>query len=189
MVNAPTPGFTSVLVTACDESNCVERILDLEVRALAELFVEEIRIDDEVRAGEIFEVKVFVRNSGQVSATMIGVRCTADGQSFGSGTIQLLEPGQMGSVICDMRAPDGDDSLLIEAEVDRGTNIDEVDESNNQESTLITIGDAIEQNSKSDGDDSLGIGQNTIYVISVIVLGIIAILFVALAPPKIKKLE
>ena len=189
LVNAPTPGFTSVLVTACDESNCVERILDLEVRALAELFVEEIRIDDEVRAGEIFEVKVFVRNSGQVSATMIGVRCTADGQSFGSGTIQLLEPGQMGSVICDMRAPDGDDSLLIEAEVDRGTNIDEVDESNNQESTLITIGDAIEQNSKSDGDDSLGIGQNTIYVISVIVLGIIAILFVALAPPKIKKLE
>ena len=189
LVNAPTPGFTSVLVTACDESNCVERILDLEVRALAELFVEEIRIDDEVRAGEIFEVKVFVRNSGQVSATMIGVRCTSDGQSFGSGTIQLLEPGQMGSVICDMRAPDGDDSLLIEAEVDRGTNIDEVDESNNQDSTLITIGDAIEQNSKSDGDDSLGIGQNTIYVISVIVLGIIAILFVALAPPKIKKLE
>ena len=49
---------------------------------------------------------------------MIGVRCTADGQSFGSGTIQLLQPGQLGSIICDMQAPDGDDSLLIEAEVD-----------------------------------------------------------------------
>ena len=59
----------------------------------------------------------------------------------------------------------------------------------NGQSMLGFFGDAIEQNSKSDGDDSLGIGQNTIYVISVIVLGIIAILFVALAPPKIKKLE
>ena len=76
--------FTSVLVTACDESNCVNRVLDLEVRALAELYVEEIRINEDVRAGEIFEVKVFVRNSGQVQATMIGVRCTADGQSFGA---------------------------------------------------------------------------------------------------------
>ena len=32
IIDAPTPGFTSVLVTACDEANCVERILDLEVR-------------------------------------------------------------------------------------------------------------------------------------------------------------
>ena len=47
IIDAPTPGFTSVLVTACDESNCVERVLDLEVRALAELYVEEIRIDEE----------------------------------------------------------------------------------------------------------------------------------------------
>ena len=83
IVDAPTPGFTSILVTACDETNCVERTLDLEVRALAELFIEEIRVDDDIRAGDIFEVKVFVRNSGQVTATMIGVRCSADGQSFG----------------------------------------------------------------------------------------------------------
>ena len=94
LVDPPTPGFTSVLVTACDESSCVNRIIDLEVRALAELYIEDIRIEDEVRAGDIFEVKVFVRNSGQVSATMIGVRCSADSQSFGSGTIQLLEAGQ-----------------------------------------------------------------------------------------------
>ena len=46
----------------------------------------------------------------------------------------------MGSVICDMQAPDGDDSLIIEAEVDRGTNIDEVDETNNVETKTIAIG-------------------------------------------------
>ena len=52
----------------------------------------------------------------------------------------------MGSIICDMQAPDGDDSLLIEAEVDRGTSIDEVDEENNVKSILVTIGDAIKDN-------------------------------------------
>ncbi len=187
-VNAPTPGFTSVLITACDETSCVERILDLEVRALAELYIEEIRISDDVRAGDIFEVKVFVRNSGQVSATMIGVRCSADGQSFGTGTIQLLEPGQMGSVLCDMQAPDGDDSLLIEVEVDRGTNIDEVDETNNVDSEVVAIGAPIDETSSSE-DDSFMIGQGTIYIIAGVILLLIATVFGVLAPPKIKKPE
>ena len=189
IVDAPTPGFTSILVTACDETSCVERILDLEVRALAELFIEEIRIDDDIRAGDIFEVKVFVRNSGQVSATMIGVRCSADGQSFGTGTIQMLSPGQMGSVICDMQAPNGDDSIIIEAEVDRGTNIDEVDETNNIKSETVPIGEALQETASTEDDESFEVGQTTVYVIAGVILLMIIALFGFLAPPKIKKLE
>ena len=189
IVDAPTPGFTSVLVTACDETSCVERILDLEVRALAELFIEEIRIDDDIRAGDIFEVKVFVRNSGQVSATMIGVRCSADGQSFGTGTIQMLSPGQMGSVICDMQAPNGDDSIIIEAEVDRGTNIDEVDETNNIRSETVAIGETLQDTASTEDDDSFEVGQTTVYVIAGVIFLMIIALFGFLAPPKIKKLE
>ena len=190
VINAPTPGFVSVLVTACDESGCVERILDLEVRALAELSIVEIRIDnDNVKAGEIFEVKVFVRNSGQVTATMVGVRCSADGQTFGSGTIQMLTPGQLGSVICDMQAPDGDDSVLIEAEVDRGTNIDENDETNNIETKVIAIGTAIEDTTNSQEDAGMEIGQGSIYAISGGVLLLVLALFGLLAPARIKKVE
>ena len=188
-VDAPTPGFASVLVTACDETSCVNRVLDLEVRALAELYIEEIRVEKEVNAGEIFEVKVFVRNSGQVSATMVGVRCTADGQSFGSGIIQMLEPGQLGFVTCDMKAPYNDDSLLIEAEVDRGTSIDEVNETNNIESIILSIDEEIVKDSKSDEESTLDMSQNTIYMISGLILLLIGVVFFALAPPKIKKLE
>ena len=189
LVNPPSPGFTSVLVTACDESSCVDRIIDLEVRALAELYIEEIRIDDDIRAGDIFEVKVFVRNSGQVSATMIGVRCSADSQSFGSGTIQLLEAGQLGFIVCDMQAPYGDDSLIIEAEVDRGTSIDEVDETNNINSEIIVIGEEVEEKPNSESDDSIEVGQNAIYIGSALVIVLIIAIFVAIAPPKIKNLE
>ena len=189
-IDAPTPGFVSVLVTACDESSCVERVLDIEVRALAELSIVEIRIDnDNVRAGDIFEVKVFVRNSGQITATMVGVRCSADGQSFGSGTIQMLTPGQLGSVICDMQAPDGDDSILIEAEVDRGTNIDESDENNNIETKVIAIGVATEDPTNSQDDGGMEIGQGSIYAISAGVLFLVLALFGLLAPAKVKKIE
>ena len=189
LVNPPSPGFTSVLVTACDESSCVDRIIDLEVRALAELYIEEIRIEDDIRAGDIFEVKVFVRNSGQVSATMIGVRCSADSQSFGSGTIQLLEAGQLGFIVCDMQAPYDDDSLIIEAEVDRGTSIDEVDETNNIKSEIIVIGEEVEEKTNSESNDSIEVGQNAIYIGSALVIVLIIAIFVAIAPPKIKKLE
>ena len=120
---------------------------------------------------------------------MIGVRCSADGQSFGSGTIEMLSPGQMGSIICDMQAPDGDDSLLIEAEVDRGTSIDEVDENNNVASEVLAIGVAIDDSSSAEEDDDFSIGQGTIYIAAgAVLLGILA-LFGLLAPPKIKKLE
>ena len=95
----------------------------------------------------------------------------------------------MGSVICDMQAPDGDDSLLIEAEVDRGTSVDEVDETNNIASILVPIGDAINDETKSDDDDSIDISQNTIYVTAAILIVSIIAIFIAFAPPKIKKLE
>ena len=189
LVNPPTPGFTSVLITACDETSCVDRVLELEVRALSELYIEEIRIDDDVRAGDIFEVKVFVRNSGQVSATLVGVRCTADGQTFGNGVIQILEAGQLGFVTCDMQAPYDDDSLIIEVEVDRSRDIDEVDEDNNLMTEIIPIGEAIDEETKSDTGIGIDVGQNAIYIGSALLLIIIIAIFVAVAPPKIKKLE
>lgn len=189
IVDAPSPGFTSVLVTACDETSCAERVLDLEVRALAELFIEEIRVDDTIPAGEIFEVKVFVRNSGTVTASLVSVRCTADGKSFGMGVIQMLNPGQLGSVTCDMQAPEDDDSLLIEAEVDRGTSIDEVNETNNLNSVVVAIGAPLEDTTSAGNDDSFEIGQMTVYIITGGVLLLILTVFGMLAPAKIRKLE
>ena len=101
----------------------------------------------------------------------------------------MLSPGQLGSVVCDMQAPDGDESLLIEVQVDRGTNIDEVDEENNLASKVIVIGAAIDDTSSAEEDDGFEIGQGTIYIIAAGGLLLVLGLFGLLAPAKIKKLE
>ena len=193
LIDAPTPGFTSVLVTACDSSGCVERILDLEVRALPDLSIEELRLNKEnVRADDIVEIKVMVRNSGQVSATMIGVRCLVDGSTIGTGTIPVLQPGELGTITCDWQVPQDDTSALVEVVVDRGTEIDESNEENNAAELVIGIapsedeGPGDDTGSSQDGD---GLSQTTIWLGTAGVLLLMLAIFGLLAPSKIRKIE
>jgi len=190
IVDGPTPGFKSVLVTVCDDTTCDERILDLEIRALPDLSIEEIRVIGEpIFEGDVVEIKVMVRNSGQVSATMISIRCLADDQTIGTGTIPVLMPGELGSVICDWQAPVDDSSVLLEAVVDRGTEIDESNEDNNVKSIIIAIGEATKEPTTVDGTASSQISQTTLLVGAGAVLLVILALFGLLAPAKIKKIE
>ena len=101
----------------------------------------------------------------------------------------MLTPGQLGSVTCDMQAPEGDDSLLIEAEVDRGTSIDEVDETNNLDSVVVGIVAPLEDTTSAGEGDDYEIGQMTVYIITGFVLLLILGVFGLLAPAKIRKLE
>jgi hypothetical protein len=186
IVDSPTPGFTSILVTACDSTSCVTRIIDLEVRSLAELYIEEIRIPENVHAGDIIQIKTMVRNSGEVTASQFGIRCRADGNTIGSGNIQYLMSGDLGSIVFDWQVPENDDSVIIEIELDRGNEIDEIDENNNVDSVVITISpseEIIEEKS------SEMIGTTSIYIVASGILLLIIALFGLFAPSKIKKIE
>ena len=101
----------------------------------------------------------------------------------------MLTPGQLGSVNCDMQAPEDDDSLLIEAEVDRGTSIDEVNETNNMKTTVVAIVDPLAEDTSSAEDAGYEFSQMTVYIITGGVLLLILTVFGMLAPAKIRKLE
>jgi hypothetical protein len=191
VVDAPTPGFTSVLITACDSgNNCVERELDLDVRALPDLEIEEIRVDsNNPKQGEVIEIKIMVRNSGQVEATMIGVRCFADDLTIGIGTIPVLQPGELGSVTCDWQVPYDDDSVLIEAVVDNGTEIDESNEDNNQLSKILGIAPAGNEVVEVVSESESQISQGMIWALGIGGLLLILAIFGLMAPAKIKKIE
>ncbi len=187
-INAPSPGFTSVLVTACDASNCVDRILDLEVKALPDLIVEEIR-SNIVRplSGDILEIKVMVRNSGQVKAEMISVRCLMDDSTVGIGIIPILNPGELGSISCDMQVPEGDSVIRLSAIVDLGGEIDEKNEDNNDAELILATGSP--NTGISDNVESFTMPNAVAWGSTIAVILLIITLFALFAPSKIRRVD
>ncbi len=187
-VNAPTPGFHAVLVSLCDQSTCTERIMDLEVMALPDLVIESIdEGNSDMTAGGIGAFRVLVRNNGQADASMISVRCEMNTELIAIGTIPLLEPGELGEVTCDWAIPEQPGTVQIRAMVDRGLEIDEGDETNNE--AVIAVEIMPKQTSDDTSSSGIEIGDGAFYGLTVIGLLVIVGAFAFLAPPKIKKLE
>jgi subtilase family serine protease len=165
--------------------------LDLEVRALADLHIEDILLDgaSEPTQGDVVGVTVYVRNSGAVEATLVDVRLLADGALVGTGTIAIIDAGGLGSVTVDWRLPESDDLVVrLDAEVDRGATIDERDETNNLASSVVTVKAAPEPASNADdGATSPSAGAT----LGLTVLSLVAILglFAAFAPKRVRKIE
>ena len=162
--------------------------MDLEVMALPDLVIESIdKGNSETTAGGIGAFRVLVRNNGQADASMISVRCEMNTELIAIATIPLLEPGELGEVTCDWAIPEEPGTVQIRAMVDRGLEIDEGDETNNEAVLAVEISpkESIEDSSSS----GIEIGDGAFYGLTV--LGLVAIVgaFVMLAPAKIKKLD
>lgn len=188
-ITPPTPGFQSFDITLCDDSNCVSRTVDIEVLALPDLFVESIELDEEtLTAGDIVEVSVFVRNSGQAEAGFVSVRIEGDNSMLHIGEIAVIPPGGLGVVSFDWQVPDSDNLVTLSAIVDRSLDIDESDESNNMQRLNVVI-------TPNEGTDTSGDGSSiqisdTVSIIGTLGLVILLVgLYALFAPAKIKKIE
>ncbi len=197
LITAPTPGYTSVELTLCDETTCVDRVLDLDVRSLPDLRIESVVVGkgsavgtfvelSEVELGSYVTTRVYVANDGFVNAEMVTIRCTVNGMVGDIATITTLEPGAMSIATCEFQAPYEGQLLRIEAIVDGGEIIDEGDETNNEVSiNLVLIEPAVTNDVSSDE----GLSTTTIWIISILVLAAIIGGFIFFAPAKIRKYE
>lgn len=184
----PSPGFTSVLITLCDQSSCHDRIMDLEVLSLPDLVIEEIDVGSEpVQAGDILSIRVFVRNIGQAEATMVSVRCEAGTQLIDYDSIPVLQPGSVAYLTFDWQVPDDITQQQLRAVIDRGSEITEGDESNNDAQIAISIEPAPTREAQA--SDSEVVSDGMFWGLTVLALLVIGGAFVFLTPPKIKKLE
>ena len=187
-INAPAAGFHSVLVSICDQTSCAERTMDLEVMALPDLVIESIdQGEGSIVAGDVAAIRVFVRNNGQADASMISVRCEMNTELISIGTLPILRPGELGVVTCDWAVPEQAGLVQIRAVVDRGLEIDEGDETNNEGVIAVEI----EVNSANADTSSSGTPISEGMFVGVTVLALIGIvgLFAYLTPAKIRKLE
>ena len=186
-VEPPNAGFYAVLVTVCDQTSCTNRTLDLEVMALADLFIESIDFGtNKITQGDIIAMRVIVRNQGQEEATFISVRCQNDDQVMGVESIPVLAPGELGSVTCDWQVPDDAKVIRFSAVVDRGLEIPEGDETNNEFQSLVSI----EASPSSDEANSgLEISTSSVWIGAIGLLVAVLALFAYLTPDRIKKIE
>ena len=107
--------------------------------ALPDLLIESSDWGEtEMPAGCIGAFRFLVRNNGQADASMISVRCEMNTELIAIATIPLLEPGELGEVTCDWAIPEEPGTVQIRAMVDRGLEIDEGDETNNEAAVSLT---------------------------------------------------
>ena len=117
---------------------------------------------------------------------MVSVRCQTDQQLIGVQTIPIIQPGELQSVMCDWQVPLDARVLRFSAVVDRGLEIQEGDETNNEMERLMAINE-LEEN---DGDESAGLLTIQTAWIGIVALALGALaLLVFMMPAKIKKIE
>ena len=195
-LTAPTPGYTSVLLSLCDSTSCNERVLDLHVVSLPDLEITDVVVGDDssgvfiesesAENGQFLKARVYLANYGYANAEMATIRCTVNGQSADIATVPTLGAGEVAVAEWSFQAPFEGDVLAIDAIVDGGQVIDERNESNNEMGASLTLN----QPQKSEQEDlSSGISTTTIYVGSLIALIFIIVGFRFLAPAKIRKYE
>jgi hypothetical protein len=197
LITAPTPGYTSVELTLCDETTCVERVLDLDVRSLPDLRIDSVVVGEgsadgtfveltEIELGSYVTARVYVANDGFVNAEMVTIRCTVNGVVGDIATITTLEPGAMSIATCEFQAPVEGQLIRVDAIVDGGELIDEGDETNNEGSKNLVL---IESSVVAEVNSDEALSTTTIWIISIIALVVIIGGFTFLAPAKIRKYE
>ena len=179
-----TSSSIPIVLSVCDSTSCTNQTLVLEVLALAELSIEEIIVDStDIREGDVVPVRIYVRNSGTSEAALISVRCQSGANLVAIKSIPMLQSGDLGVVTCDWRqTEEGTHSLSVE--LDRVDQISESDETNNIEIITINVGEASSQETSS----GTVVSTTTLWIITIVVVGLVMLLFSAFAPKKIKKL-
>ena len=195
-LTAPTPGYTSVLLSLCDATTCSERVLDLDVVSLPDLEVIDLKIGDDangvfeevetVENGQFLKARVYVGNNGFADAEMVTIRCTVNGLTADIDMIATLAPGQIAVAECSFQAPVNGDFMTVDAIVDGGGVIDERNESNNEREASLTM-TAPEKTETEDVES--GISTTAIYIGSIIALVLILLAFTMFAPAKVKKYD
>ncbi len=187
-INAPSAGLIiPVEINLCDQNTCVQRILDLEVQSLPDLLIEEVVVSDgDIFHKDIVPISVYVRNNGDAEATLISVRCQQGADLIDIQTISILLAQELGVVTCEWQVPEGIQTAEISIEIDRGGDIIEGDEENNQANITIEV---LEQNKEDKTSSGFEISGSSVWIITIIALALVIGIFSFLTPPKIKKIN
>jgi len=190
-------GRKTVTIKVTDGVNEIEQTTDLIVTQRADLWVQSIDILNQntggstVSEGNAIEIYVYVRNSGNSIAQPVTIRCSVNGQTFGTPQIAMMSPGDLSSAVCDqwglLDVQPGE--VLLEVEIDWTGDIDETNEVNNVWSGTIVVNPTqSDADETSNADGALSAYSSYLWV-GVVILGLLGILVFMYGPNQIQKIE
>ncbi|DAC61157.1 MAG TPA: hypothetical protein D7I10_06670 [Candidatus Poseidoniales archaeon] len=190
-------GRKTVTIKVTDGVNEIEQTTDLIVTQRADLWVQSIDIlnqntgDSTVSEGNAIEIYVYVRNSGNSIAQPVTIRCSVNGQTFGTPQIAMMSPGDLSSAVCDqwglLDVQPGE--VLLEVEIDWTGDIDETNEVNNVWSGTIVVNPTqSDADETANADGALSAYSSYLWV-GVVILGLLGILVFMYGPNQIQKIE
>jgi len=121
-------------------------------------------------------------------AGLLGVGLEEGDELVDLDTIPVLQPGQVAIASCQWVVPENKLATQFEVLIDRGLNIQEGNEENNEWTSLLSIEEK-EQPSQNEDDSMLSISPSTSLSIATIFIILLIIFFIMFAPAKIKKIE
>ena len=190
-------GTQVVTVKVSDGVSEIEQSTNLMVTQRADLWVQSIDIlnqntgDSTITVGNDIAIYVYVRNSGNSIAQPVTIRCSVNGQTFGTPQIAMMGPGDLDSAICDqwnvLDIQSGE--VTLEVEVDWVGDIDETNEVNNLWSGTIVV-NPVQANVDNTASTEGALSDYSSYLwVGVILLGLLGILVFMYGPNQIQKIE
>ena len=190
-------GRQTVTVSVTDGVNTIEQSTDLIVTQRADLWVQSIDIlnqntgDSTVAEGNEIAIYVYVRNSGHSIAQPVTIRCSVNGQTFGTPQIAMMSPGDLSPAVCDewYRLDVQPGEVNLEVEIDWTGDIDETNEVNNIWSGTIVVNPVQSEMGDSSNSDGVLSAYSSYLWIAVVLLGLLGILVFMYGPNQIQKIE
>ena len=182
-----SPGTFDISITISDGTTTITEYITILSTADPDLLIEEVDLNtDELKVGSLTEIKVWVRNDGLSSASLITVRCYNGETLIDSANITHIEESGIASTSCFWQLPNQVGNTSLRVFVDPTHDILEVSESNNEYSTTIEILPSDQKESGADSNSNPIVSSNVIWVVSAIVI-LVAIIAMQLGPGKIRR--
>jgi len=184
-----SPGTFDVLITFSDGATTFNEYLTILATADPDLVIEQVDYEStDMKVGSLVEIKVWVRNEGLSSASLVTVRCYNEQTLIDSANITHVEQGGLSSTSCYWQLPNEVGNTNLRVYVDPTYDILEVSELNNEYSTTIEIlpSDVLNGASDSNGNNEPIIPNNMVWILSIIVI-VGAFIAMQLGPGKIRR--
>jgi len=186
-------GQTFVTLMIEDEETRINQTIEVISTSSPDLSIESIDaiLGDQtltapisIENGDLVSFRILVRNTGDIEATSVGVECNVGDVSLPGDTIPSISPGGLGTVFCYWSAS-GNEMMTLTANADANNLIDELDETNNQNSlTISVISSGTDVQPTIDDEQKEGGGPLLILSIVIVALAAAALL---LGPKRIER--